>query len=70
MKTLTGNPLIEPESRMEKGKDVKFSIDDLKKASEPEGWDGTFFHLSSFRFSRRSASQFFLLKTDHGHRCS
>ena len=30
----------EPESRMEKGKDVKFSIDDLKAAKEPEGWDG------------------------------
>ena len=25
---------------MEKGKDVKFSIDDLKAANEPEGWDG------------------------------
>ncbi|KAG7005654.1 hypothetical protein G7Y79_00018g044610 [Physcia stellaris] len=34
------NPLKEPETRMEKGKDVKFSIDDLKNASEPEGWDG------------------------------
>lgn len=31
----------EPESRIEKGKDVKFSIDDLKNAFEPEGWDGT-----------------------------
>ncbi|KAL8633213.1 hypothetical protein Q9189_001113 [Teloschistes chrysophthalmus] len=30
----------EPESRMEKGKDVKFSIDDLKNATEPEAWDG------------------------------
>ncbi|KAI4223234.1 MAG: hypothetical protein L6R36_005577 [Xanthoria steineri] len=30
----------EPDSRIEKGKDVKFSIDDLKKASEPEAWDG------------------------------
>lgn len=30
----------EPESRMEKGVDVKFSIDDLKNAKEPEGWDG------------------------------
>lgn len=30
----------EPESRIEKGKDVKFSIDDLKAAKEPEGWDG------------------------------
>lgn len=30
----------EPESRMEKGHDVKFSIDDLEAKSEPEGWDG------------------------------
>ena len=30
----------EPDSRMEKGKDVKFSIDDLKQATEPEAWDG------------------------------
>ena len=30
----------EPESRIEKGKDVKFSIDDLQNATEPEAWDG------------------------------
>lgn len=30
----------EPESRLEKGVDVKFSIDDLKAATEPEPWDG------------------------------
>ncbi|KIX00500.1 uncharacterized protein Z518_10640 [Rhinocladiella mackenziei CBS 650.93] len=30
----------EPESRIEKGHDVKFSIDDLAARSEPEGWDG------------------------------
>ena len=30
----------EPESRIEKGKDVKFSIDDLKAATSPEPWDG------------------------------
>ena len=35
----------EPESRLEKGKDVKFSIDDLKNAPEPEGWDGKFLAL-------------------------
>jgi hypothetical protein len=33
----------EPESRMEKGKDVKFSIDDLAAADVPEPWDGTCF---------------------------
>ena len=32
----------EPESRMEKGVDVKFSIDDLAAAKEPEPWDGTY----------------------------
>ncbi|PGH12495.1 hypothetical protein AJ79_04239 [Helicocarpus griseus UAMH5409] len=30
----------EPESRFEKGVDVKFSIDDLRDAKEPEPWDG------------------------------
>ncbi|KFY29992.1 hypothetical protein V493_02174 [Pseudogymnoascus sp. VKM F-4281 (FW-2241)] len=29
----------EPESRLEKGHDVKFSIDDLAAKTEPEGWD-------------------------------
>lgn len=32
----------EPDSRIEKGKDVKFSIDDLKNAIEPEAWDGKY----------------------------
>lgn len=30
----------EPNSRLENGVDVKFSIDDLMNAKEPEGWDG------------------------------
>lgn len=30
----------EPESRIEKGHDVKFSIDDLMAKTEPEAWDG------------------------------
>ncbi|RMD40470.1 hypothetical protein DV735_g4678, partial [Chaetothyriales sp. CBS 134920] len=30
----------EPETRLEKGVDVKFSIDDLRAKTEPEGWDG------------------------------
>ncbi|KAI1089272.1 DUF55-domain-containing protein [Rostrohypoxylon terebratum] len=30
----------EPESRIERGVDVKFSIDDLKSRTEPEPWDG------------------------------
>ncbi|KAI6714787.1 hypothetical protein PZA11_005080 [Diplocarpon coronariae] len=30
----------EPESRIEKGKDIKFSIDDLAAKTEPEPWDG------------------------------
>jgi hypothetical protein len=30
----------EPETRIENGVDVKFSIDDLKAKTEPEGWDG------------------------------
>ena len=32
----------EPESRLEKGYDVKFSIDDLAARTEPEAWDGEF----------------------------
>ena len=38
----------EPESRIEKGVDVKFSIDDLKAATEPEPWDGELTHSISF----------------------
>lgn len=30
----------EPETRIEKGKDVKFSIDDLRACEKPAGWDG------------------------------
>lgn len=30
----------EPETRMEKGKDMKFSIDDLRACKKPAGWDG------------------------------
>ena len=37
----------EPKSRFEKGVDVKFSIDDLAAAEEPEPWDGMSFCFSS-----------------------
>ena len=30
----------EPESRLENGHDVKFSIDDLASKTAPEPWDG------------------------------
>jgi predicted RNA-binding protein with PUA-like domain len=30
----------EPESRIEKGHDIKFSIDDLAAKTKPEPWDG------------------------------
>ncbi|KAJ5163404.1 High mobility group HMG-I/HMG-Y [Penicillium coprophilum] len=36
----------EPESRLEKGKDVKFSIDDLATADTPEPWDGVRNHVA------------------------
>jgi len=32
----------EPNTRMEKGQDVKFSIDDLMSKAEPEAWDGVY----------------------------
>lgn len=32
----------EPESRIENGIDVRFSIDDLRAREKPEGWDGEF----------------------------
>jgi hypothetical protein len=32
----------EPESRIEKGHDIKFSIDDLASKTVPEAWDGEF----------------------------
>ncbi|KAL9067387.1 MAG: hypothetical protein Q9161_006896 [Pseudevernia consocians] len=44
----------EPESRIEKGKDVKFSIDDLKAASKPEGWDETAFDPEHPYFDEKS----------------
>jgi hypothetical protein len=40
----------EPESRMEKGVDVKFSIDDLAAAKEPEPWDGMVGLISEFGY--------------------
>lgn len=36
----------EPESRMEKGIDVKFSIDDLEACTEPEPWTGVRNHVA------------------------
>lgn len=49
----------EPESRMENGVDVKFSIDDLAAVSSPEPWDGEFLNLlysseHTLIFDRRS----------------
>lgn len=43
----------EPESRLEKGHDVKFSIDDLAAKAEPEPWDG------ELSFSTREAAHQF-----------
>jgi len=38
----------EPESRFEKGKDMKFSIDDLASKTEPEPWDGIRNYVGKF----------------------
>lgn len=40
----------EPESRFENGIDVRFSIDDLRAKTKPEGWDGK--HSRALRGSR------------------
>lgn len=37
---------------MEKGKDVKFSIDDLASKTEPEPWDGIRNYVGLFEESR------------------
>lgn len=37
----------EPESRLEKGHDIKFSIDDLAAKTEPEPWEGMCIFLVS-----------------------
>lgn len=37
----------EPETRYEKGRDISFSIDDLKGRTEPEPWDGALFGLDT-----------------------
>lgn len=42
----------EPESRIEKGVDVRFSIDDLASKTEPEPWDGeSTLHSLAVRFA-------------------
>ena len=56
----------EPESRLEKGVDVKFSIDDLKNAKEPEPWDGQYEkNLSLISFSALKASGIGFLKRQY-----
>lgn len=52
----------EPETRMEKGKDMKFSIDDLKACKEPAGWDGGTHKPKSFtEFNQLLLQMFFFL---------
>ena len=59
----------EPESRIENGYDVKFSIDDLKAAETPEPWDGmTYLHCECLCFylsrNRWNSPRFLLTMTD------
>jgi hypothetical protein len=51
----------EPNSRMEKGVDVKFSIDDLKAKGGPEAWDGVRNHAArnNMRAMRKGDVAFF-----------
>ena len=56
----------EPNSRIEKGVDVKFSIDDLKNVTAPEPWEGLPQVLKNLRdhyltSSRRSKSCWWVL---------
>jgi len=41
----------EPETRLERGHDVRFSIDDLAAKTEPEPWDGKICMSSNARFT-------------------
>ncbi|KAI9713752.1 MAG: hypothetical protein M1812_006590 [Candelaria pacifica] len=51
----------EPESRIEKGIDVKFSIDDLENVQEPEPWNGVrnFAARNNMRLMRKGELAFF-----------
>ncbi|KAJ5096000.1 High mobility group HMG-I/HMG-Y [Penicillium alfredii] len=46
----TESPFAEPESRLEKGVDVKFSIDDLAAAKTPEPWDDAHVNIQWFQY--------------------
>jgi hypothetical protein len=43
----------EPESRIENGVDVKFSIDDLAAKTEPEPWDGKYMVIGTISMGVR-----------------
>jgi hypothetical protein len=60
----------EPESRIEKGVDVKFSIDDLRTATKPQPWDGELYIASPRSISAISIWAlrmiFVLIRMDQG----
>lgn len=47
----------EPETRLEGGVDVRFSIDDLRARTKPEGWDGEFNANKKTRMTANSMSR-------------
>ena len=59
----------EPESRIEKGKDVKFSIDDLQAATTPEGWDGVRNYVGKEGWKSCSALYRLLIDVQHATTC-
>lgn len=60
----------EPESRIENGVDVKFSIDDLAAKKEPEPWDGMFLILSCATYFKTDKTSMIGIRNFVGMDCS
>lgn len=60
----------EPESRIENGVDVKFSIDDLAAKKEPEPWDGMVLILSCATYFKTDKTSMIGIRNFVGMNCS
>lgn len=60
----------EPESRIENGVDVKFSIDDLAAKKEPEPWDGMVLILSCATYFKADKTSMIGIRNFVGMNCS